>query len=445
MRIWDWIQHVPELPFWAKYTWLETLLLILGAIILFYLFIFTFTSLGEDHKPPFTDEKLSLNNLAQFEATLAYTVGSTVDEGESIETLANGNVFMPDLLSEINNAHQYVYLANYLWDEGKLNNELFDALIKKVKEGVRVRVLIDGLGGKSIIGKEKVKELEDAGGKVAVFRPLRWWNINRWDRRSHMRDVVIDGKVGYLGGKAFTDQWLIDGSSPDTWHDYMFKVDGRFARRLESVFNNIWSQTTGEVLPANQIENFGSQSSSKVHFVSLYSSPAPDTSSDMEHFMWLSIMSAKKSIYIENPYLLPSKSIKEALIYKSKQGVDVRIITPSLTDAYHVKWASQSFYSELLRGGIKIYEYQPSRIHAKVMVVDGVWSVIGSANLDNRSSRLNLELVGGTDDPVLAESLTNHFAEDQKNSKEITKEDWSKHSIYFTPVRLLSRLFIRQY
>lgn len=156
-------------------------------------------------------------------------------------------------------------------------------------------------------------------------------------------------------------------------------------------------------------------------------------------------MSAKKSIYIENPYLLPSKSIKKALIYKAKQGVDVRIIGPYHTDAIHVRWASQSFYSELLHAGIKIYEYQPSRIHAKTMVIDGVWSVIGSANLDNRSSRLNLELIGGTDDPYLARTLIEHFAEDEKNSKEITQDFWSAHSIVMTPVRLLSRLFVRQY
>jgi cardiolipin synthase len=442
MRILEWLKDIPRWHFWDTYGWLETLLLILGAVTLFYAFIFIFTSLGEDHKPPFTDEKLSLGDLNQFEQTLAYAVGASVEDGGPIRTINNGTAFLPDVISEIDSAHEYVYITNYLWDKGDFNDRLFDALIRKAKEGVRIRVLLDGLGGKSVIDYDKVNELKDAGGKVAIFRPLRWWNIDRWDRRNHMRDVVIDGTTGYVGGVGFTDEWLIDGTSTDTWHDYMFKSDGRFAERLESVFNNLWSQTTGEVLPAYRVKKHEEADS---HFVALYSSPAPDTSSDMEHFMWLSIMSAKESIYIENPYLLPSKSIKEALVYKAKQGVDVRIITPYYTDAKHVRWASQSFYSEILDAGIRIFEYQPSRIHAKTMVVDGAWSVIGSANLDNRSSRLNLELVVGSDDKTLAESLTRHFADDEEDSKEITKDAWSKHSIYFTPIRLLSRLFIRQY
>jgi cardiolipin synthase len=444
MRILEWIKDVPKWQFWDTYGWLETLLLVMGAITLFYLIVFLFTSMGEDHRPPFTDETLSLKDLDEFEATLAYTIGGSVDEGGEIRTLENGAEFMPDMLSEINAAHNYIYIANYLWDDGTFSTKLFDALGAKAKEGVRVRVLLDGLGGKGV-RKETIKKLEDAGGKVDTFRPLRWWNINRWDSRTHMRDIVIDGKVGYLGGIAFTDAWMGDATSSTAWHDYMFKVDGQFARRLESVFSNLWSQTTGEILPANQVEDFGSKRGAKVRFVALYSSPAPDTSSDMEHFIWLSIMSARKTIYIENPYILPSKSIKEALIYKAKQGVDVRIIGPNGTDAKHVKWASQSYYSELLANGIKVYEYQPSRIHAKVMVIDSTWSMIGSANLDNRSSRINIELVAGTDDPVLAHTLMEKFANDQNSSQEITKEFWDGRSLYFMPIRLLSRLFVRQY
>jgi cardiolipin synthase len=166
----------------------------------------------------------------------------------------------------------------------------------------------------------------------------------------------------------------------------------------------------------------------------------------VQHFIWLSIMAAQHSIHIENPYLVPNKAIVAALKLKAEQGLDVELVVPGAhTDSLYTKWASQSFYTSLLASGVKIYEYQPSRIHAKMMTMDGVWSIVGSANLDNRSSEINLEAIMGIHDPQFAKDLEAKFATDKQNTIEVTKKQWDATSIWMTPVRVVSRLFIHQF
>lgn len=419
----------------------ELFFAILGVLTCVFVILNMFTAHTEDKRPPYMRQSISFDDMDQFLTTIAYAVNSTVDQGTSIRTLTNGAEFLPDVLEEIQGAKSYIYITNYLWDDGTFGNSLFKALIKKAEEGVCVCILLDAIGGRKT-NKKLQEKLMNAGGSVEYFRPLRWWNITRWHRRSHMRDIVIDGKVGYVGGIAFTDEWLGDATKPTSWHDFMFKTDGALVERLEQVFCNLWSLRTGEILPVNTKREHSKPTS---RFVMLYSSPSPDTSSDMEHFMWISIIAAKKSIYITNPYILPSRSIREALIAKARSGVDVKILGPLDTDAKQVKLAGELYYPKLIKGGVRIYEYLPSRIHAKTMVIDGAWSIIGSANMDNRSSRINLELVVGSDDATLAETLTQKFNEDIEKSVEIKDYNHRLGHKLLLPLRYLSRLFIRQY
>lgn len=438
-----WIKPISDWSLWAQYSRMEWFLIIVALLTIFFVILNFFTSFSERKDPPHTTVSLSYGDMDTFEKTISFAVNSPIVAGSPVTILENGSgQFLPDLLKEISSSKDYIYMTNYLWDGGTFGNTIFDALIKKAKDGVRVRVLLDGVGSHKA-DEDKIKELTSLGGQVAYFRPVRWWNVNRWDRRTHMRDVVIDGKIGYLGGIAFTDAWLGDATSTKTWHDYMFKVSGAPTHSLEGVFANAWSQTTGEILPTKSSVTEATGNGS--HFIPLFSSPAPDTSSNMENFIWTSIEAAHTSIYIENPYILPSKAIKEALIKKAKAGVEVTIIGPGATDAYHVKWASESYYTELLDAGVKIYEYQKSLIHAKTMILDGKWVIIGSANLDNRSSKINLELIAGTDDRDFIKNLNVKFNSDISDAKEITKENWSVHSKLMLPLSTISRLFVKQY
>ena len=305
-------------------------------------------------------------------------------------------------------------------------------------------MLLDGVSGKKA-DKQRIQELTDAGGKVARFRPLSWWDVNRYNHRTHVRDFVIDDQVAYLGGIAISDDWLGDATTSTSWHDYMYKVQGSMALRSSKIFGNLWAQTTGEALvPSYTAASASPISNSK--FVALLSTPSADMSSDLEHFYWLSIFAAHKSIHIENPYLLPSKALEDVLIQKAKEGVDVEVVVPGTkTDTPYIRWASQAYYTDLLNAGVKIYEYQPSRLHAKNMTVDGVWSIIGSANFDNRSRQINLEYVMGVDDPAFATAMETIFSADRSKSHEVTKDEWKTHSIFYYPIEHLANLFVHQY
>jgi cardiolipin synthase A/B len=305
---------------------------------------------------------------------------------------------------------------------------------------VEVKILLDGIGGAKA-EKEYIEKLEEAGGDVAYFRKISWWNLTRVGRRNHIRDFVVDGKYSYLGGLAISDTWLGNADTSKSWHDFMFKVDGAMAKRGEKIFSTLWGQTTGEILPVKNTELKNNDTT----LVSLLSTPSPDLSTNMEHFIWFSLNSAEESIYIENPYILPSKEVLEVLKQKAQNGVKVEIIVPGeKTDAKYVRWASKSLYNDLLKAGVKIYEYEPARLHAKIITIDGRWSVIGSANLDNRSSEINLELIYGIYDEKLATTLEEKFEEDRKVSHE-RYPDKKVAKLWLGPVEFVSRLFVKQY
>jgi cardiolipin synthase len=434
-----WFSHL-------RYSPSEWFIIFIGILTLFFLVINFFTDLGDSTPPPTLDGTITLDDPDTFAEVLATAIGAQVQEGPSIEILTNGAEFLPDLLDEIDNATTSIHITNFIWDDSEFGNTIFKALIAKAKEGVDVKVLIDAVGGHGA-NADLIDELTQAGGKVARFRPIRWWNINRIDRRTHVRDFVIDDHIAYIGGVAIADPWLGDATLPDQWHDFMFKSSGVTAESLGNVFATLWSQTTGEfIIPGSSTQDAQEEEPGTTTFITYFSNPSPDLSSNMEHLIWLSIAAATSSIHIENPYVLPNKTIQSALETKARQGVDVSIIAPGEnTDAHYARWASQTSYSSLLEAGVKIYEYQPTRTHSKIMIVDDKWSIIGSANLDNRSNEINLELVMGVLDESFARDLDMKFEEDRQKSQEIKKDEWSRKHYLLYPLRLLSRIFIHQY
>ncbi len=427
-----------------EYTKGEWTIIVVGIITIFFLCLNMFTGYSDNIPPPHIDSNVTLDNMAEFQNILAAAINSPVKSGAPIKILTNGEEFLPDLLSEIKAAKHSINITSFIWDKGKFAEAISKALIEKAQQGIEVRLLIDSVGSKP--DKEFIKKLKDAGGQVAEFRPIKWWNANRVNRRSHVRDFVIDGHIAYIGGLAVSDSWLGNADAPNLWHDFMFKLQGEMAKSASQVFATMWSQTTGEyVIPVESLTESTTASTSS-SYISYFSNPSPDLSSNMEHFIWLSIKAATSSIYIENPYLLPSKVLREALESKARDGVEVVIVAPGKnTDAPYTRWTSQSYYTSLLESGVRIFEYQPSRTHAKIMIIDGKWSIVGSANFDNRSSEINLEYIVGVSDENFARDLKAKFEEDKAKSKEITKDKWSKQTHLMLPVRLLSRLFVHQY
>jgi cardiolipin synthase len=264
----------------------------------------------------------------------------------------------------------------------------------------------------------------------------------RTTKRNHRRAIVIDDSVAYTGGLGIDDVWL-GHAQPPQWHDLMFRVAGSMAARLNGSFAELWTATTGELLiPATKID---SVAQTEVPYVILSASPSPDLYPD-ETFLILSLLGARSSIRIETPYFLPNATIRKILVGKASSGVDVTILLPNeKTDEKSVRWAGQRIYEELLRGGVKIYEYQPTFTHTKLLIEDGSWSVIGSANMDIRSRRLNDEVVLGVQDKQLAAQLESTYSQDLRKAKRITLDEWTKRGLVQRILELVSQAFVQQY
>lgn len=401
----------------------------------------------------FSEKNLSISSSSP--VTLGTPEFRTVAEGVArtqalplenrIQVFNNGTLFHEDLLEEIKKATSSITFTNYIFETGVMTNTTFDALTKKAKSGVAVRLLLDAVGGMNA-PEDKLEKLKEAGAKIEVFRPTNFRSLTRIHRRSHVRATVIDGKVGYIGGLAFRDDWLGDGTEGDNWRDLMFKFEGNDARAIQNQFNSLWRQTNGEILSGKAFYPDPTPSEEIVpdsYFIPLLHTPAPDVSADLLDLIWLSITGATEYIELATPYLTPPQEIIDALREAVERGVKVTLLVPGpKTDNRFIQSATRSYYETLLAGGVRIFEYQPGRFHGKWLTADGHWSLIGSPNMDNRSATLNVENLFGVEDKLLASDLEEEFATDLERSKEILPEDFHPNifkRVYYSFTALLIR------
>jgi cardiolipin synthase len=432
----------PLLELWAKYNCWELGLISVGVLSFIGIVVILFMPIGKGpamltptaQVPPASSEE-----LPKF---LSDWMTLPIDRAPRPQLLTNGDAIIPAVLRDIDHAQRSIELMAYIWKDGRLSDEFIAHLVKRQRAGVQVRILLDAYGGLHA-PESKLQELENAGGKVATFHSLipAPWTFMRTTKRNHRRAIVIDNSVAYTGGLGIDDVWL-GNAQPPQWHDLMFRVEGSMAARLQGSFAELWTAITGELLvppKTNQIAETG------VPYVILSASPSPDLYPD-ETFLILSLLGARNSIKIETPYFLPDATIRKILVDKARSGVDVSVLLPNeKTDEKSVRWAGQRIYEELLRGGVKIYEYQPTFTHTKLLLEDGIWSVIGSANMDIRSRRLNDEVVLGVQDKQLAAQLESTYGQDLRKAKRITLDEWTKRGPVQRILELVSQAFVQQY
>ena len=391
-----------------------------------------------------TTEPLEIGSPA-FITALATATHGTVQTGDIPTILNNGDEFIPAVVASINQAKQSINITNFIWTKGSFSDQLFTALDAAAKRGVQVRILVDAIGTGSGMPDTQVKELEALGGKVETFRPISLLNLDLFYRRDHRRVVVIDGETAYTGGIAFDDAWLGNGITTGLWRDMMFEVHGAVAQDLQGVFSDIWVETTGEVIAGSAFYPLAplSPHGGAATYVEIFSAPTGYFQSVRDAFT-LSILSAKKSLYITNTYLLPDSETMKLLEEKARDGVDVRILVPgSDNDGEFAEYAGELNYDALLTAGVKIYVYD-NLIHTKTITVDGVWSLIGSANFDNRSRALNDEDVLGVASPQFASELQSTFMNDLTHAKEINLQEWEKRGWFSRLRSRICSLFAKQ-
>jgi cardiolipin synthase len=385
-------------------------------------------------------EKLSPEDFLR---TLEVLTESKLLQHNSVEVLTNGECFYESELDAIANAQRSVNLEAYIFQKGEVGGRYLRLLTEKAQAGVRVKLLLDAVGSAGIF-KSELKRLRDAGGKFAWYHPLWPSKIFGFNNRTHRELLVVDGRVGFIGGAGIADHWLLPSGKKPRWRDTMFRVEGEVVSSLHSVFAENWLEATDDVIVGPDYFDF-TPAATKAPMLVISSTPSAGDATRARLLFQLLIASAKKSILITTPYFLPDHSARQELLRARRRGVDVRIVTPGAkSDHWQTRRSSRRHYGDLLKQGAQIFEYQPSMIHAKIMIVDGMWCVVGSTNFDSRSFQLNDEVNLAVCDRQLADRLRDDFARDVAQCHEVTYDEWKHRPIIDRLDETVGIIFERQ-
>ncbi len=364
-----------------------------------------------------------------FTAQMERHVNAALTEGNRLDVLFNGQEVYPSLWSDLEHARSVITWHVFWFKPGELADRLAEILIGRLREGVRVLLLYDAFGSWGV-EDEYWERLRKAGAEVHAFRPFRWSTMYKWQKRTHMRTVVIDGSVGYTGGFAIHDDWRGDGLHPHQWRDTSVRIEGPAVHQLQAAFAGDWAEATGELLvgddlfPPEPLERHGPHTAGLI-----YGSPSVG-STGIERFYAVTIAGARERLWVTSAYFVPDDDFRRLLLEAAAASVDVRILTPGAnTDKKSTWYAARKHYEELLEGGIRIYEYSPTMVHAKTLSADSVWCAIGSANFDNRSMSLNDEVVLMISAPEIAGRLEERFRTDIGHASELSLEQFRQRSV----------------
>lgn len=354
-------------------------------------------------------------------------LGTEMTPGNRVSLLQDAGEIFPRMLEAIGEAKLSINLEIYIFGHDDVGKRFARALAERASAGVEVRLLVDGWG--SDLGPLQV-ELERAGAHVRIYKPLQIYSIDRVGNRTHRRILTIDGRIGFCGGVGLDERW-------QTWRETMIEVDGPVTAQLQQVFAQDWLHTTGEVLNGDRqfprLEPAGSV------LVQVIAAARADSISVSKLLLYMAIQASRRSIWIENAYFVPERQIREGLTAAARRGVDVRIIVPGKhMDSPNVQAASRYHFGELLDAGVAIYEYQPTMMHNKVMVVDGIWSTVGSINFVNRSMKKNAEANLAVYDREFAAEVETMVLADLERCETLTKEQWKRRGL---PARIGETFF----
>ncbi len=366
----------------------------------------------------------------QHQRLIEAACGMPVSSCASIERLRNGDATFSAILQAVADARQHIHLEYYIFDPDSTGSTLLTALTAKAREGVHVRLLVDGLGSARLLGRRGRKLLHaftEAGGELAVFHPARLHRMMPFvNLRTHRKILVVDGHIGFTGGINVTDDGCEKQNPETAYRDTHLRMEGAAVRWLQYTFMQDWVYASGrhqfeaDVFPPQEPGD---------HAVQVLAS-GPDSGREAIHRGMLhAINMAKVRILLTTPYFVPTEPAFYALINAALRGVDVQIMVPMRSDSFLVTWAARSYFGTLRMVGVKIFEYQgKGMLHAKTLVVDTEYSMIGTANFDNRSFLLNFENAVVLYGPEMNAQLAADFADDRSRTRYVTQEIMDQRS-----------------
>jgi cardiolipin synthase len=360
-------------------------------------------------------------------AYIAALVGADPTRGNDYDVLTNGDQVFPAMLGAIRGAKRRISFETYIYDTGAIASQFTAALEEAARRGVRVSVVVDAVGA-SAMEDAHVERLTAAGCRVAKFNPLNWYYLEEVNYRTHRKILVVDGEIGFSGGVGVADHWMGNAQDAAHWRDTHVRMRGPIVRLLEAAFYENFSEAAGEVTP--ELDPVPPPAAHEEGTSILIRSSPSGGSNQLKQLYLLAIASARRTLDISTPYFVTDESTLWALKEAVDRGVRIRILVEGdITDAMPVKYASRDAYELLLGLGIEVYEYKPTMMHTKALVVDGAWSMFGSANFDNRSLELNDELNIAVASPVLAARFLQDFEQDVRASERLDLERWRRRPL----------------
>jgi cardiolipin synthase len=378
----------------------------------------------------------------EFLPTMTGATGAPFVPGNRIDVFPNGDRFYPAILDAISAAQHSINIEAYIFWDDSLGNMVADALTAKARSGIGVRILVDAVGSRKMSSKMQ-KKLEEGGCRVARFHPVWFFAIDRISNRTHRELTVVDGRIGFEGGAGYAAHWTGNAQDPDHWRDTVVRIEGPAVTQLQTGFAQKWLETTGEMVSGPDF--FPQVESSGALAVQTILSEPETNSSTARILYYLSIISARKSILIANPYFIPNDEAIDILVAAKQRGVDVKIIVPGIHNDHGLlaRRNSTRLYGKLLEAGVEIYEYNRTMMHQKFMVCDGLWTTVGTINFDYLSFTLNDENNVCVYDRDFATGFEEIFRQDMEACQKVELEEWRSRGLHVKVAELIVSLFKR--
>ena len=352
--------------------------------------------------------------------------------GNDVEALVNGDQIFPAMLEAMEKARHSICLETYIYWNGEIAQKFADALSKASRRDVEVRVVLDEYGCSQLDDRLLV-QMRDAGVGIHMYRPVRWLQLRRSNHRSHRKLMIVDRSIGFIGGVGIADEWSGDARNRSEWRDNHFRVTGPVVHDMERVFDEHWP---GDALAVSSDCPAGMDPQGSLVAGILASEPLQNHY-EVAMVFATALDRAESSVHICSPYFLPDDRLKKALLAARERGVRVLVVTAGKhTDKQVVRWASRHNWEDLLEAGVEIFEFAPTLIHVKSMVVDSILTIVGSANFDVRAARLNDEACLVVKDRGFAEEEEDRISADMKRCSRVTLDGWRSRTL---SQRLLDR------
>jgi cardiolipin synthase len=364
----------------------------------------------------------------QFLRSMDVLLGPALLPGNKVDTLVNGDQIFPAMLAAIRSAKRTVSFQSYIYWKGDIGRQFAEALSERARAGVKVHVLLDWAGSHKM-DEDSVNEMGRAGVEIMKYHRPQWFKYRHLNHRTHRKLLVVDGRIGFTGGVGVADEWSGNAQDKDHWRDTHYRIEGPTVAQLQGAFGDNWTKATGAVLHGDGY--FPAIEPRGAFPAQMFKSSVEGGAESMQLMYLLSIAASKSTLDLSMAYFIPDSHTMDHLVAALKRGVRMRIILPGReNDSWLVRRASRAHWGRLLENGGEIYEYEPTMFHCKVLVIDGLWTSVGSTNFDSRSFSLNDEANLNVYDRTFAARQVAEFENDLRRSKRITHEAWRSRPWY---------------